>query len=80
MKNVSDSVKQFLEVFADDPDGFSEKVYNQLYNLVEVVFGNEGTTILGKYVDSNDENRFFIPERFYAQVMSEVLALQPAVT
>jgi tRNA G18 (ribose-2'-O)-methylase SpoU len=79
MKNVSDSVKQFLEVFADDPDGFSEKVYNQLYNLVEVVFGNEGTTVLAKYVDACDGS-FYIPEHGYAQFMSEVLALQPAVT
>jgi len=76
VENVSNSLKTFMEVFADSDEGFTEKVYNQFYSLVESVFGSEGTILLAKHVDACDGD-FYVPEHEYAQFMSEVLALRP---
>ena len=76
MENVSNSLKTFMEVFADS-DGFTGKVYDQFFLLVDNVFGQEGTTVLQKYVDVTDNDIFYVRSSYYAQFMSEVLGLRP---
>ena len=47
--------------------------------LVDNVFGQEGTTVLQKYVDVTDNDIFYVRSSYYAQFMSEVLWLKPQV-